>query len=260
MDLQEHRDVKTLVIAFDTLQVLGFVLTLALLAPALLSPNVKRTVTWFGMIVSGIVYCASYSILMFIGAQGDQEPSTGVCLFQACLVHATPVFCVSCVLSFVVELLASFLLTSLGKSPPRATPIILLVLSFILSLFVLLDTLMMGLKDPKHVRRNGSHLYCHLTTSTLVLVFCVLGVIISLATMIAEVVILIIIRKTMINLKRQPSSPSIELPTHLFVRLFSFSCAFCVVSSREYSTNRCGCDFWHPKRHLVLFLSTRAGS
>ncbi|KAK0201072.1 hypothetical protein DFS33DRAFT_1357046 [Desarmillaria ectypa] len=167
MSVQEREDMKPLVIAFDTLQVLGLVLLLALLAPASLSPNVKRTATWFGMIVSGIVYCASYSILMFIGGQGGQEPSAEVCLFQACLVHSSPIFCASCILGFVGELLTSFFLMSLGKTPPRVTPIIILALSSLLSLFVVLDILVMGLKNPEHIRRNESRLYCHITTSTL---------------------------------------------------------------------------------------------
>ncbi|KAK0213580.1 hypothetical protein IW262DRAFT_1466891 [Armillaria fumosa] len=94
---------KALVIAFDTLQMLGLVLLLALLAPALLSRNVKRTATWFGMIVSVIIYCVSYSILMFIGRQDDPEPTPGVCLFQVCLVYSTPILSVFCALSYIVE-------------------------------------------------------------------------------------------------------------------------------------------------------------
>ncbi|KAK0189846.1 hypothetical protein F5146DRAFT_1002043 [Armillaria mellea] len=89
MSVQKRED--ALVVAFDTLQMLGLVLLLALLAPALFSRNVKRTATWFGMIVSVIIYCVSYSILMFIGGQDDSEPSPGVCLFQVCLVYSTPI-------------------------------------------------------------------------------------------------------------------------------------------------------------------------
>ncbi|KAK0478831.1 hypothetical protein IW261DRAFT_1564900 [Armillaria novae-zelandiae] len=83
---------KALVIAFDTLQMLGLALLLALLSPALLSRNIKRTATWFGMIISVMIFCTSYSILMFIGGQDGPEPSPGVCLFQVCLVYSTPIF------------------------------------------------------------------------------------------------------------------------------------------------------------------------
>ncbi|SJL08549.1 uncharacterized protein ARMOST_11915 [Armillaria ostoyae] len=167
MSVQEREDaskMNTLVIAFDTLQVLGLVLLLALLAPALFSSNIKRTATWFGMIVSGIIYCASYLILMFIGGQGGSEPSTGVCLFQACLVHSTPIFGTSCALSFVMDLSVSFFCTFLGKTPPRVTPIILLASSSLLFMIGGLEALVTGLKDPEDVRRNESHLYCHITT------------------------------------------------------------------------------------------------
>lgn len=121
MSVQEREDaskMNTLVIAFDTLQVLGLVLLLALLAPALFSSNIKRTATWFGMIVSGIIYCASYLILMFIGGQGGSEPSTGVCLFQACLVHSTPIFGTSCALSFVMDVSESYGYCSSAEESP----------------------------------------------------------------------------------------------------------------------------------------------
>ncbi|KAK0213584.1 hypothetical protein IW262DRAFT_317797 [Armillaria fumosa] len=231
MSVQEREEdskVKTLVVAFDTLQALGIVLLLALLAPALFSPNVKRTATWFGMIVSVIICCVSYSILMFIGGQDGPEPSAGVCLFQACLVHSTPIFAVSCALSFVMDLSVSFFCTFLGKTPPRVTPIILLASSSLLFLFGVLDTLVMGLGNPKAVRRNESHLYCHITTPTSTLVFCILGVILTFATIIAEVAMVVIIRKTLGKLRRQSGSPNIELPTRLLVRLFSFSICICI--------------------------------
>ncbi|PBK71596.1 hypothetical protein ARMSODRAFT_1002687 [Armillaria solidipes] len=202
MSVQEREgdsNPKAFIVAFDTLQVLGLVLLLALLAPAIFSPNVKRTATWFGMTVSVIIYCVSYSILMFVGGQDGPEPSAGVCLFQACLVHSAPIL--------PTQLLAS---------------------SSLLFLIGVLEALAMGLENPKDVRRNESHLYCHITTPTIyygpsTLVFCILGVIISFATIIAEVAMVVIIRKTIGKLRRQSSSPNIELPTHLLVRLFSFS-------------------------------------
>ncbi|KAK0433424.1 hypothetical protein EV421DRAFT_2040180 [Armillaria borealis] len=228
MSVQEREDdskMNTLVIAFDTLQVLGLVFLLALLAPALFSSNIKRTATWFGMIISVIIYCTSYSILMFIGRQDGPEPSAGVCLFQACLVHSTPAFSIFCALSFVVELLVHFFCTFRGKTPSRVTPIILLASSSLLSLCVALEVLVVGLKSPGDVQRNESHLYCHVTTATPNLVVCVLSIIMSLATMIAEVVIVVVIRKTMVKLGREPSS----LPTHFLIRLFSFSACICLV-------------------------------
>ncbi|KAK0189860.1 hypothetical protein F5146DRAFT_1052955 [Armillaria mellea] len=234
MSVQERENnskVYSFVIAFDTLQVLGLVLLLALLAPALFSSNIKRTATWFGMIVSGIIYCASYLILMFIGGQGGSEPSAAVCLFQACLVHSTPIFGISCALSFVMDLLVSFFCTFWEKTPPRVTPIILLASSSLLFLIGGLNALVTGLNDPGTVRRNGSQLYCHITTPAILLVFCILGVIISFATIIAEVAMIVIIRKTIVKLRRQSSSPNIELPTSLLVRMFSFSVCICFVLS-----------------------------
>lgn len=228
MSVLEHEDgskVNTLVVVFDTLQALGLVLLLALLVPAVFSSNIKRTATWFGMIISVIIYCASYSILMFIGGQDDPEPSPGVCLFQACLVHSAPALSIFCALSFAVEVLVHFFRTFRGKTPSRITPIILLATSSFLSLCVALEVLVVGLKSPGDVQRNESHLYCHVTTPTPNLVVCVLSIILSLATVVAEVVIVVIMRKAMVKLGRERSS----LPTHFLVRLFSFSGYVCLV-------------------------------
>ncbi|KAK0236713.1 hypothetical protein EDD85DRAFT_790475 [Armillaria nabsnona] len=200
MSVQEREDdskAKHLVIAFNTLQVLGLVLLLALLAPALFSSNIKRTATWFGMIVSGIIYCASYLILTFIGGQGGSEPSAGASIFFSQCTAYSRVFPKWCFLS--TQLLAS---------------------SSLLFLIGVLEALATGLKNPGDVRRNGSHLYCHLTTPEITLVFCILGVIISFATIIAEVAMVVIMRKTIVKLRRQSSSPNIELPTSLLNTTF----------------------------------------
>ncbi|KAK0189845.1 hypothetical protein F5146DRAFT_1139337 [Armillaria mellea] len=216
---------KALIVAFDTFQMLSLVLLLALLAPAALSQNVKRTVTWFGMIISTIIYCASYSMLMFIGGQGDAEPSPAVCLFQVCLVYSTPFLSILGALGFIVEFLVHFFHTSRGKTPSRVVPFILLASSCFLSLCVALEALVVGLQSPEHVQRNEARLYCHLNAAKPNFVVCVLGIVMSFALMIAEVVIVVVIRKSVANLGRIPSS----LPTHLLIRLFSFSACICFV-------------------------------
>ncbi|PBK92456.1 hypothetical protein ARMGADRAFT_1063429 [Armillaria gallica] len=84
---------------------------------------------------------------------------------------------------------------------------------------------MLGLKSPGDIQRNESHLYCHVTTPTPNLVACVLSIVMSLATMIAEVVIVVFIRKNMVEPECGPSS----LPTHFLTRLFSLSACICLV-------------------------------
>ncbi|KAK0463033.1 uncharacterized protein EV420DRAFT_1522398 [Desarmillaria tabescens] len=76
------------------------------------------------MMMSGVFCGISYLILMFIGEQDGPEPSVAVCLFQACLVHSTPVLVVSSALGFVLELFIGCFLNYQGKSPSRATPLI----------------------------------------------------------------------------------------------------------------------------------------
>ncbi|KAK0201058.1 hypothetical protein DFS33DRAFT_1101328 [Desarmillaria ectypa] len=219
---------EKLIVAFDALLFLAVLLCMAVLAPPLLSTKIKRKKTWFGMMVSGILYGISYLMLMFIGKQDIPEPSSAVCLFQACLVHSTPILAVSSALGFVLELFIAFFLNYQGKPPSRDTPWIILASSFLVFLFVLLEALVIGVRNPDDVRRNDSYLYCHITTSIPNIILCAHGIVLSLAMMIIEVFVVIIIWKTKVKLRRQPNSADIEIPTHLLLRAFSFSIFVCL--------------------------------
>ncbi|KAK0478808.1 hypothetical protein IW261DRAFT_1480942 [Armillaria novae-zelandiae] len=154
---------------------------------------------------------------MFIGGQHDSEPSAGVC--------PLPGLSIFCALSFAVEVVVHFFRTFRGKPPSRITPIILLGSSSFLSLCVALEVLVVGLKNPSDVQRNESHLYCHVTSPIPNLVVCVLSIIFSLATMMTEVVIVVVMRKAMFQLGCEPSS----LSKQFLVRLFAFSACICLV-------------------------------
>lgn len=77
-----------LIVAFNVLQIVGFLLLVPVILTAWLSPRVRRTSTWFSFVLSWVLSSVAYFILM--GQQTGPPPNAGVCLFQAALIYATP--------------------------------------------------------------------------------------------------------------------------------------------------------------------------
>jgi len=74
---------------FNALQVMGFLVLGAVFFTALLSPDVRRTATWFSMIAPWMISALSYFLI--VGQQIGSDPGFGICLTQAGLVYAAPV-------------------------------------------------------------------------------------------------------------------------------------------------------------------------
>lgn len=74
---------------FNFFASLGVISIIAVLAPALFSPRIKRSATWYGELTSWLVYSVSY-ILLFGHQLGPKPPPHGLCMFQAVLVYAMP--------------------------------------------------------------------------------------------------------------------------------------------------------------------------
>ncbi len=83
--------IQRVVAMFNSFQILGFSLQLAVLVPALFSARIHRMRTWHAMIASGIIYNLCYMPLMILGQQFGPEPSFALCLFQSCLIYGAPV-------------------------------------------------------------------------------------------------------------------------------------------------------------------------
>lgn len=73
---------------FDSLIVIGLVLLIAVLSPAMFSRRIKRLETWFGFITSWIVLCIS--LLLLVGQPQESEPNPQICLLQAAMLYASP--------------------------------------------------------------------------------------------------------------------------------------------------------------------------
>lgn len=76
------------IVAFDVLQIVGFLLLVPVVLTAWRSPRVQRTSTWFAFVLSWVL--SSVAFVIIVGQQTGPAPMAGVCLFQAALIYATP--------------------------------------------------------------------------------------------------------------------------------------------------------------------------
>lgn len=78
----------TLIIVFDVFVLLGFILFLCTLLPAVFSRAVQRSVAWYSLMTAWVVYSLSYGLL--VGRQEGPEPPLNICLLQTLLIYAVP--------------------------------------------------------------------------------------------------------------------------------------------------------------------------
>jgi hypothetical protein len=73
---------------FDFLAFTGLVTLAGVLATAMANEKIRRSGTWYSLIVSWMVYSAGY--LLILGHQTGPAPAFGICALQATLVYGTP--------------------------------------------------------------------------------------------------------------------------------------------------------------------------
>ncbi|KAF9463515.1 hypothetical protein BDZ94DRAFT_600816 [Collybia nuda] len=169
------------IIIFDALAFLGCFLTVAVLVPALLSPRIKRSETWFGLLMSWLLYSVSYILL--IGRQVGPKPSLGLCMFQSALVYATSPLCAAATMCFAFDcFLKLSKISPNGRTIGRKTAKMLVIFPWVLAL-VIAGEAILSVNDSSKVRRNASHFYCHITSrvpslvNAIIVVLCILVII-----------------------------------------------------------------------------------
>ncbi|PBK60135.1 hypothetical protein ARMSODRAFT_966315 [Armillaria solidipes] len=211
---------------FNSFQILGFILQVVVLIPALFSARIHRMRTWYIMILSGIIYNLCYMPLMILGQQFGPAPSFALCLFQSCLIYCAPVLLVSFSLAFVVEvfLVLSHTLYGTSASSTRTHTLLLAVPSFIY-MVVFSTTLSMGLQQPKTIERDKWSLYCHSTSLSPTLVTAIIVVIEASTMIILEVSMAVILWKTRRRLKSTGGNDNLSsiFPLSLFIRSLMFA-------------------------------------
>ncbi|TFK40429.1 hypothetical protein BDQ12DRAFT_721867 [Crucibulum laeve] len=101
------------IIVFDTLTIISLLLLVACLLPAYLGTHIQRCKTWYGLLVSWIIYSLSYTLLL--GQQrGPGEHVNGVCIFQASIIYAAPVIGAFGAACYIIEV---YLMMSISINP-----------------------------------------------------------------------------------------------------------------------------------------------
>ncbi|KAJ7879905.1 hypothetical protein B0H14DRAFT_2707820 [Mycena olivaceomarginata] len=142
---------SSLKILYYSLEIAAIVFIGLGILPALCTGRVSRTITWYSFMFSWMWYSIANVILA--GRQSSTEPSFSLCLFQAGLIYASPVFISATGLAFIIELYLR-----LGSTiPAHSTPILL-------NCTVFLEVIIYGLHNKSTVRLNSLRLYCHIET------------------------------------------------------------------------------------------------
>ncbi|KAF7356534.1 hypothetical protein MVEN_00987000 [Mycena venus] len=174
------RDITgSLAVLYYSLEIAAIILIGLGILPALFTGRVSRTLTWYSFMFSWMWYSTANVILA--GRRSSTEPPFALCLFQAGLIYASPVFTCATGLAFIVEvgtllgnmaapLLFFQLYLRLGSLAPglpisRLRVVPLIVLPLLLNLTVFLKVVIYGLDNKSTVHLNSSHLYCHIGTN-----------------------------------------------------------------------------------------------
>ncbi|KAF7370535.1 hypothetical protein MSAN_00685600 [Mycena sanguinolenta] len=130
--------------------------------PALLIGRVSRTVTWYMFMLSWMWFAITNTFLA--GRHSSTEPPFPLCLFQAALIYASPVFTSATGLAFIIELYLRLGSMTPGLPISKSRLLPLVALPLLLNLTVFLEVITYGLHNRSAVLLNPSGLYCHITT------------------------------------------------------------------------------------------------
>jgi hypothetical protein len=152
------------IVTFDVLQVVGLVLILLTLLPALLSRSVIRIKSWVTLMLSCLVYGASF--LLLVGNQAtDKDPSLALCLIQSGLIYAAPPLCAAACLVFVIELHLRLSATLQGAECKESTIYWLLWILPLTHTVLFWFAVISGLSDLETIERSDANLFCHVNQS-----------------------------------------------------------------------------------------------
>jgi len=146
---------------FNAIQIAGFLFNGAILLTVLLSSNVRRTPTWFGLMASWMVF--TLSNLLIVGHQIGPDPGFGICLTQAGFVYASPVLISFYGVAFILQLYLTVSNVFNAAQAGAKRNVFLLLAPPVLFVGIFVEVLVQGLLDQKLVQRNATGMFCHLT-------------------------------------------------------------------------------------------------
>jgi len=152
-------------IAFDIIYVVGLVFLVTIFLTVWCSSSIKRASTWLMVIVSWFI--TSLANLMLVGQQTGRPPMTSVCLAQAMLIYAVPIFTSFYATAFMCQVYLSISLALNSNSTiSRRQMILLHALPCGAFVGILIEVLIFGVLRPDTIQRHPLGMFCHLTLST----------------------------------------------------------------------------------------------
>ncbi|TFK75175.1 hypothetical protein BDN72DRAFT_892523 [Pluteus cervinus] len=148
------------IIAYNVLQMLGFVLLVPVILTAWVSPRVHRASTWFPFMLSWVFSTIIYSFLMV--HQIGPSPSFALCLTQAGFVYASPALISLTGVAFLLQIYSSIYSAIKITANHVAKSRLLFFLPISIATGVFIYILTIGLHDPDNVQRSPTGMYCHL--------------------------------------------------------------------------------------------------
>ncbi|KAF8916770.1 hypothetical protein CPB85DRAFT_1431747 [Mucidula mucida] len=162
------QDVRSIVIrytiVFNGMHFVAFAVLCAILITALFSKHVRRTSTWHLFIMSWMLHCVTFFLIL--GKQyGTPEPSFGICLTQAALLYATPVFNAVISANLAIHVFLSVSAITRGNDPKlgRYPVLTLMVVPPFLYVAMIVVVAILGLRERALVQRDGTGMFCNLS-------------------------------------------------------------------------------------------------
>jgi hypothetical protein len=89
LDQAPDHSLQVVVLTFNILSAIGFVLLAAVFFTALLSPGVKRVSTWYSYMLAWMVFCITPFLVIGHQTHLDPPPSFATCVLDSALMYAS---------------------------------------------------------------------------------------------------------------------------------------------------------------------------
>ncbi|KAJ7915908.1 hypothetical protein B0H13DRAFT_1999165 [Mycena leptocephala] len=195
---QAHRDqapdhsLQVVVLTFNILSAIGFVLLAAVFFTALLSPGVKRVSTWYSYMLAWMVFCITPFLVI---GHLDPPPSFATCVLDSALMYASRPIAAFATLSLISQLYLNVSCRlKLGEVRPECV-YVLLAVPPLLYLIIFLWTSIFGILNPDQVELEPGGFYCHLQTPLPAIVGGALVVFATSVALVVEVLTVILISR-----------------------------------------------------------------
>ncbi|KAF9036188.1 hypothetical protein BJ165DRAFT_619967 [Panaeolus papilionaceus] len=146
--------------AGNTITVASMISLTIVLLTAYLSPSIRRTGTWFAFLGSWLI--TSISNILLVRHQIGPSPDRSLCLFQTMLVYSNPVLNAVAGVGFILEV---YMALTYCTRPviPRLYTLSLYIVPAVIYVGVLIEVLVLGVRNPQWVERDPTGMYCHLS-------------------------------------------------------------------------------------------------